>query len=64
MAKVIGPGGRTTSAKHTGCKSEGPGGVAGTNVSYTTKRGYEENRTQGMRATYRETGRSSGKVSK
>ena len=61
--KVVGPGGSSKSAKSVDCKSVGPGGVAGSNVSYTTKRGYEENRTAGMRTTYKETGRP-GKTSK
>lgn len=55
--KVIGPGGSNKSAKSTGCMSVGPGGTA-SNTSTTTSRGYENNRKQGMRSGYRETGRA------
>lgn len=56
MAKVIGPGGTTKAAKSTGGKSVGPGGVSGSNTSYTTSRGYESGRTSGLRTNYRENG--------
>jgi len=63
MGKVIGPGGSQKAAKSTDCKSVGPGGVAGSNTSTTTSRGYESGRMQGMRNSYRETG-TPGRTSK
>lgn len=56
MAKVIGPGGTSKAARDTGCKSIGPRGAAGSNTSYTTSRGYESDRTQGLRSSYQQTG--------
>jgi hypothetical protein len=56
--KVVGPGGTSKSAKATGCYSTGPRGVAGSNTSTTTSKGYENGRMQGMRSSYRESGRA------
>lgn len=54
--KVIGPGGTSKSAKSTGCQSIGPGGTAGSNVSYSTSRGYDNSKTESLRANYRVSG--------
>lgn len=53
--KVVGPGGSSKSAKSTGCHSVGPGGVSGGSTT-TTKRGYESNRTTGLRGDYKQSG--------
>lgn len=53
--KVIGPGGSSKSAKSTGCNSVGPGGISD-DKNRTTKRGYENNRTTGLRTNYKVTG--------
>lgn len=45
------------------CEIIGPQGQKATPPSYTTKKGYESGRTQGMRSTYKETGKP-GKGSK
>lgn len=54
--KVVGPGGTVTQGKATGYNTKGPGGIAGSNTSYTTSKGYESGRTQGLRKAYKETG--------
>lgn len=51
--KVIGPGGASKSVKSTGCQSVGPGGTAGGSTT-TTKRGYENGRTSGLRTEYKQ----------
>jgi hypothetical protein len=56
VGKIIGPGGKTSQGKMTGYNTKGPGGVAGSNTSYTTGRGYESVRTEGLRKSYKETG--------
>jgi hypothetical protein len=56
--KIIGPGGKASQGKMTGYNTKGPGGVAGSNTSYTTGRGYESGRTQGLRSNYQQTGRA------
>jgi hypothetical protein len=62
--KTVGPGGSSAAVKKTGCKSTGPGGVAG-DTSITTSRGYDSKRTSGLRTEYRESGRAeNGKASK
>jgi hypothetical protein len=40
----------------TGYNTKGPGGIAGSNVSYTTGKGYEGGRTEGLRKAYKEAG--------
>lgn len=55
--KVVGPGGASKSAKDTGCHSVGPGGTAKA-VTTTTSRGYENDRAQGLRSSYKESGKA------
>lgn len=55
--KVIGPGGSSKGAKSTGCKGVGPGGISD-DKNRTTKRGYESNRTTGLRNDYQTSGRA------
>jgi hypothetical protein len=50
--KSIGVGGGSVPAKKSKCTSIGPGGQASNNVSFTTSRGYENNRTKGLRTDY------------
>lgn len=54
--KVIGPGGTSSQGKMTGYNTKGPGGIAGSNVSYTTGKGYEGSRTMGTRKEYKSRG--------
>ena len=54
--RVVGPGGTSSQGKMTGYNTQGPRGVAGSNVSYTTGKGYEGGRTEGLRKAYKETG--------
>ena len=65
MANVVGPGGTTSKS---GCKtgqSIGPGGSGGGGNDMTIRRGYESNRTTGLRDDYKQTGRAeNGKASK
>lgn len=53
--KVVGPGGSSKSAKSTGCHSVGPGGTS-KSVTTTTSRGYEGDRTTGLRKDYKQSG--------
>lgn len=54
--RVIGPGGTSSQGKMTGYNTKGPGGIAGSNVSYTTGKGYESGRTAGLRKEYKSSG--------
>lgn len=53
---MVGPGGTVKQGVMTGYNTKGPGGIAGYNTSYTTGRGYESGRTEGLRKSYKETG--------
>lgn len=55
--QVVGPGGSSKSAKGTDCQSIGPGGVS-SDVSVTTRRGYDSAKTSGLRKEYKESGRA------
>ena len=57
--KIIGPGGKMSQGKMTGYNSKGPGGVAGSNTSTTTSKGYEGGRTMGTRKEYKTSGMAS-----
>jgi hypothetical protein len=57
MAKVIGPGATSSSAKKTSCRSEGPGGIS-SDTSVTMRRGYDSRKTTGLRTEYRESSRA------
>lgn len=54
-SKLVGLGSSSKMAK-TRCESVGPGGVAGSNTSTTTGKGYEGSRTTGLRKSYKESG--------
>jgi hypothetical protein len=55
MGKVIGPGGVKKDAKCGTGRSVGPGGTVKT-VTTTTQRGYENDRTIGLRSNMQVTG--------
>jgi hypothetical protein len=57
--KIVGPGGTSSQGKMTGYNTKGPGGVAGSNTSTTTSKGYEGSRTMGTRKEYKSSGMAS-----